>query len=54
MKYIEDVLILSGLVVIAATTFLLSIIAGLYTTGAILLGLGVYFTTHPPRGGKSA
>lgn len=52
MKYIEDICILGGLVVIAVTTFLLSDIAGLYTTGIILFGLGVYFTTHPPRGGK--
>ncbi len=45
----EDVLIFSGLVCITAATFLLSFIAGLYVTGAELLGLGVWFTICPLR-----
>lgn len=46
---IEDILILSGLVVIIYTTFLLSKIAGLYATGTVLLLLGIYFTKYPPE-----
>jgi Zn-dependent membrane protease YugP len=47
LNYIEDILILSGLAVIIATTFLLSKIAGLYSLGVILFGLGVYFARNP-------
>ena len=50
-KYIEDFLIVSGLAVIVITTFLLSKIAGLYSLGGILLGLGIYFAKNPPRKG---
>ncbi len=46
-KYLEDILILSGLIIIAATTFLISKIAGLYITGVILFCLGVYFSKYP-------
>lgn len=46
-KYIEDILIFSGLAIIAFTTFLISKIAGLYVTGFILFGLGVYFSKYP-------
>lgn len=49
IKYIEDILILSGLTVIVITTFLLSKIAGLYCLGAVLFGLGVYFSISPPE-----
>ena len=46
-KYLEDILILSGLAIIASTTFLISKIAGLYSTGIIFFGLGVYFSKYP-------
>jgi hypothetical protein len=49
LNYIEDILILSGLTVIIAATFLLSEIAGLYCLGAVLFGLGVYFSKNPPE-----
>lgn len=48
-EYIEDVLILSGLTVLVGTTFFISIIAGCYTLGFILFGLGVFFARHPKR-----
>jgi hypothetical protein len=48
-KYIEDLLILSGLVIIAGTTFFISIFAGFYLTGAIMVGLGIYFARFPPK-----
>jgi hypothetical protein len=51
IKYIEDILILCGLAVIVATTFLLSTIAGLYILGVVLLGLGIYFAKNPPERG---
>lgn len=49
MNYMEDILIISGLAVIVKTTFLFSEIAGLYTLGAILLLLGIYFAKNPLR-----
>lgn len=42
-KYGEDILILGGLAVVIFTTFLLSIIAGLYLLGAVMIALGVWF-----------
>lgn len=48
-KYLEDILILSGLSIIVIATFLISKIAGLYVTGAVLFGLGVYFSKFPLR-----
>lgn len=46
-KYIEDMLVLSGLTIIVIATFLLSTIAGLYCLGGSLFGLGIYFTRYP-------
>ena len=46
-KYIEDILIVSGLFFIVAATFMLSVIAGLYCLGATLLGLGIWFAINP-------
>lgn len=47
IKYLEDLLILSGLTTIVIATFLVSKIGGLYCLGAVLLGLGIYFTKYP-------
>lgn len=47
LNYIEDILILSGLIIIVVATFLVSEIMGLYTLGIELLGLGIYFTKYP-------
>mgnify|MGYP001168682900 CR=1 FL=1 len=47
-KYIEDFFIISGLILIVIATFLLSKIIGIYVLGAILFGLGVFFSRHPP------
>jgi hypothetical protein len=49
-KYIEDILIVSGLIVIVKATFLLSKLAGLYCLGGILLVLGVIVSIKPPKG----
>lgn len=49
LKYLEDILIFSGLAVIVATTFLVSKIIGLYVLGFVLFGLGAFFARHPPR-----
>lgn len=49
IKYIEDILILSGLIIIIVATFLVSRILGLYILGIILFGLGVFFSRHPPK-----
>lgn len=48
LKYIEDFFIISGLILITIATFLLSKIIGMYVLGAILFGLGVFFSRHPP------
>lgn len=50
-NYIEDILIISGLTVMVGTTFFISKIAGFYTLGTVLLGLGVYFSKNPPGRG---
>lgn len=49
LKYLEDILIFSGLAVIVVTTFLVSKVLGLYALGFTLFGLGVFFARHPPR-----
>ena len=51
IKYMEDILIVSGLIFIIKATFLLSTIAGLYCLGVCLLALGIYFTVFPARKG---
>jgi len=48
-SYLEDVFIISGLLLIAGTTFFINMYAGFYVTGGILLTLGIYFTKHPLR-----
>lgn len=50
IKYLEDLLIISGLIVIIKATFLLSKIGGMYALGLVLLGLGAYFTKYPLQG----
>jgi len=50
LNYIEDILIISGLILIVLATFLLSKIAGMYALGITLFGIGIFFSRHPPRG----
>ena len=45
-RYVEDLLIFSGLSCIVYATFQVGKIAGFYCLGGILLALGVYFTRH--------
>lgn len=45
----NDLLILSGLFFIIYATFLINKVAGFYCTGAVLLGLGIWFTYVPPE-----
>lgn len=49
LNYIEDIFIVSGLLLIIIATFLVSIIAGIYVLGVVLFGLGIFFTRHPPK-----
>lgn len=49
LKYIEDILIFSGLILIVIATFLLSKIIGMYALGAILFGIGIFLSRHPPK-----
>jgi len=51
INYLEDILIVSGLILIIIATFLLSAIAGLYCFGAVLLGLGIWFAKYPFKKG---
>jgi hypothetical protein len=50
-EYIGDFFILSGLMIIIVTTFLINTIAGLYVTGGIIFLLGVYFAFNLSRRG---
>ena len=49
-KYLEDILIVGGLVSIITASFLWSAVAGVYVLGGSMLGLGVYFTKYPYKG----
>lgn len=52
-KYIEDIFITLGALLIAGATFMLSTIAGLYVTGAILVASGLFCAKYAgKRGGK--
>lgn len=46
-RYVEDILIFSGLFCIIYATFQVGRIAGFYCLGGCLLALGVYFTKNP-------
>lgn len=46
-RYIEDLLIFSGISCIVYATFQIGITAGFYCLGGCLLALGVYFTKNP-------
>jgi len=52
MKYLEDFLILGGLLLIIIATFFVSKIAFLYVTGIIFIILGIYFSKNPLRSDK--
>ena len=51
IKYLEDILIVGGLISIITASFLWSVIAGVYVLGSCLFGLGVYFAKFPYRKG---
>ena len=48
-EHVDDMLIFSGLGVLVATTFLINTIAGLYTLGAVLFLLGIFFAITSSR-----
>ena len=47
--YAEDFLVLGGLTLIVKATFMLNIVAGIYTLGFICLGFGLILARKPPR-----
>lgn len=47
LKYIEDILIVSGLILIIIAAFLLNKILGIFISGVTLFSLGVYFARFP-------
>lgn len=49
LKYIEDIFIMSGLILVVIATFLLSKIIGVYVLGVILFGIGIFLSRHPPK-----
>ena len=46
-NYLEDFLIIIGLVIVATMTLLLSIPIGIYAIGVIFIVLGIYFARNP-------
>ncbi len=48
-KYCEDFFILGGCAIIAYETFRLSVDAGFYTVGAMLLLIGIWLAKNPPK-----
>ena len=49
--FVEDFLILTGLILIIKTTYTLNTIAGAYVLGFILLIIGIIMARKPPRKG---
>jgi len=47
--YAEDFFILLGLALIVRATFMLNIVAGIYTLGFICLGFGLILARRSPR-----
>ncbi|ERN54320.1 hypothetical protein [Alkalihalophilus marmarensis] len=47
-NYIEDVLIILGMLLIVFATYLLSYVAAIYVLGAFLFALGIFFAYKPP------
>lgn len=47
--FIEDILILAGLIVINYAAFQINEVAGLFTVGATLLLVGFTIARHPPK-----
>ena len=47
--FVEDFLILTGLILITKTTYALNTIAGTYALGFILLIIGIIMARRPPR-----
>lgn len=50
-KYYDDLLIFSGLGILITTTFSINKFAGLYSLGAVLLILGLFFAITNARKG---
>ena len=49
LKYIEDIFIIGGLILIVIATFLISRIIGTYVLGMVLFGIGIFLSRHPPK-----
>ena len=47
--FVEDFLILMGLILIIRTTYTLNTVAGTYALGFILLIIGIIMARKPPR-----
>jgi hypothetical protein len=50
-NFLEDFLILIGLIFIVYTTFSINFVAGMYLTGLIFIILGVFLAKKPPERG---
>ena len=46
-NYLEDFLIIIGLIIVSGMTLLLSISIGIYVIGIIFIVLGIYFARNP-------
>ena len=46
-NYLEDFLIIIGLIIISTMTLLFSIWLGMYVIGVIFIVLGIYFARNP-------
>ena len=49
--HMDDILILAGLTDLIITTFIVNLIAGLYTLGAVLFLMGVFLAVTSARKG---
>ena len=46
-NYLEDFLIIIGLIIVSTMTLVLSIRIGIYVVGVIFIALGIYFARNP-------
>ena len=46
-NYLEDFLIIIGLIIVSVMTLLLSVSIGIYVIGIIFIVLGIYFARNP-------
>lgn len=48
-RFMDDLLLILGIVIVIASTFFISLLAGFYLTGFVLIGLAVLVPSQPKK-----